>query len=194
MPCCSDSRNSFFLKYFKESLVSELATAALFSLKPVKASRKYGYYMLTIKDKKFLRKLQTDFPLVSRPFAVLAAEQGVTEAELLAYFKDLRQQGVLRYIAVMFELKALGIISSLIGMRVPADKLDATVAINNAYPNVSHNYLREGEYNVWFTVSAASERRLKSILADIRKKSGIKAMLDLRTRRVFKNQAVFELK
>ncbi|MEI8012373.1 MAG: Lrp/AsnC family transcriptional regulator, partial [Candidatus Omnitrophota bacterium] len=77
---------------------------------------------------------------------------------------------------------------------VPSDKLELTVDIINAYPNISHNYLREGEYNVWFTVSASSDRRLQWILADIRKKSGIKDMLDLRTRQVFKNQAVFELK
>ncbi len=150
--------------------------------------------MLTAKDKKFLKALQTDFPLASRPFAVLAEAQGVSEARMLAYFKKLRREGVLRYIAAMFDLRKLGIVSTLIGMRVPVNKLTATVRRINDYPHVSHNYLREGEYNVWFTVSASSERRLKTILADIRRKTGIKDVLDLRTRRVFKSQAVFELK
>lgn len=150
--------------------------------------------MLKVKDKKFLKGLQTDFPLTARPFAALADSAGITEGEMLAYFKKLKEDGVLRYIATMFDLRKLGIVSSLIALRVPEDKIEKTVKIINAYPNVSHNYLRADVYNIWFTVSAASESRLKAILAEIRKKSGIKDMLDLRTRQVFKSQAIFELK
>ncbi len=150
--------------------------------------------MMTTKDRKLLKGLQTDFPLTSRPFAALAAEAGCTEKEMLAYFKKLKKDGMLRYIAAMFDLRKLGIVSSLIALRVPESKLNKTVKIINAYPNISHNYLRADDYNVWFTVSAASERKLKAILAEIRKKSGINDMLDLRTRQVFKSQAVFELR
>ncbi|MBF0570098.1 MAG: Lrp/AsnC family transcriptional regulator [Candidatus Omnitrophica bacterium] len=149
---------------------------------------------MTEKDKKFLKGLQTDFPLTPRPFAALADEAGCSEQEMLAYFKKLKEDGVLRYIAAMFDLRKLGIVSSLIALRVPECKLDKTVKIINSYPNISHNYLRADAYNVWFTVSAASEHKLKTILAEIRKKSGIKDMLDLRTRKVFKSQAVFELR
>ena len=124
--------------------------------------------MLTFNDKTFLKKLQTDFPLTPRPFAVLAAEEGITEKKMLAYFKKMKKNGVLRYIAPMFDLRKLGIISSLIALRVPQSKLDKTVAIINAYPNVSHNYLRKDDYNVWFTVSAASENRLKTIYFEAR--------------------------
>ncbi|MBF0593617.1 MAG: Lrp/AsnC family transcriptional regulator [Candidatus Omnitrophica bacterium] len=149
---------------------------------------------MNAKDKKFLKGLQTDFPLISRPFAALADETGDTEDEMLAYFKKLKADGILRYIATMFDLRKLGIVSSLIALRVPKSKISKTVKIINAYPNISHNYLRADTYNVWFTVSAASERKLKSILAEIRQKSGISDMLDLRTRQVFKSQAIFELK
>ncbi|MBF0386387.1 MAG: Lrp/AsnC family transcriptional regulator [Candidatus Omnitrophica bacterium] len=149
---------------------------------------------MTNKDKKFLKGLQTDFPLVLRPFAALAAEQGCSEKEMLGYFRKLKADGVLRYIAVMFDLRKLGIVSSLIALRVPKSKIARTVRIINAYPNVSHNYLRDDDYNIWFTVSAVSERKLQAILADISRKSGITDMLNLRTRQVFKSQAVFELK
>lgn len=150
--------------------------------------------MLKAKDKTFLKKLQTDFPLESRPFAALARDEGISEKEMLAYFRKLKADGVLRYIATMFDLRKLGIVSSLIALRVPPEKLEKTVHIINAYPNVSHNYLRKGDYNVWFTVSAVSEKKLKLILQQIRRKSGIEDMLDLRTQQVFKSQAVFELK
>lgn len=149
---------------------------------------------MTSKDKKFLKGLQTDFPLTSRPFAFLAEQAGCTEKEMLAYFKKLKKDGVLRYIATMFDLRKLGIVSSLIALRVPESKIEKTVRIINAYPNISHNYLRADDYNIWFTVSAASERKLKAILAEIRRKTGINDMLDLRTRQVFKSQAIFELR
>ncbi len=149
--------------------------------------------MLSLKDKKILKKIQQEFPLDPRPFAVLAGQAGITEKEMVALFKDLKKRKVLRYIAPMLDMRKLGIVSSLVAMRVPADKLKKTVAAINAYPNVSHNYLRADDYNVWFTVSAASENRVKAILAAIRRKSGVKDMLDLRTIQVFKSRAVFDL-
>lgn len=149
--------------------------------------------MLTPKEKTILKKLQPDFPLASRPFAVLASQAGITEGEMIALFKRLSRQKVLRYIAAMFDMRKLGIVSSLIAMRVPPKKLKKAVNVINSYPNVSHNYLRKDEYNVWFTLSAASERRRQAILSEIRKKSGVDDILDLKTRKVFKSRAVFEL-
>ncbi|MBF0618535.1 MAG: Lrp/AsnC family transcriptional regulator [Candidatus Omnitrophica bacterium] len=149
--------------------------------------------MITSKDKILLKKLQPEFPLASRPFAVLAEQAGLSEKDMIAAFKRLQKEKILRYIAPMFDMRKLSIVSSLIAMRVPLNKQKKAVQVINAYPNVSHNYLRAGEYNVWFTVSAASERKLKRILSDIRKKTGIDAMLDLKTRKVFKSRAVFDL-
>ncbi len=149
--------------------------------------------MLSVKDKNILRKLQQEFPLDPRPFAVLAAQAGMTEKEMVAFFKDLKKRKVLRYIAPMFDMRKLGIVSSLVAMRVPEAKIARTVAAINAYPNVSHNYNRADDYNVWFTVSAASEKKVNAILAAIRRKSGVEDMLDLRTIRVFKSRAVFDL-
>ncbi|MBF0330958.1 MAG: Lrp/AsnC family transcriptional regulator [Candidatus Omnitrophica bacterium] len=150
--------------------------------------------MLTAKDKIFLKGLQTDFPLDARPFGLLAGQAGLSEEKMLAYFRKFERQGLIRYIAPMFDLRKLGVVSTLIAMRVPVGQLDQVVRIINACPNVSHNYLRDGDYNVWFTLSAASERKLKAILTRIRKESGVEDMLDLRTERVFKSQAIFELR
>jgi DNA-binding Lrp family transcriptional regulator len=149
--------------------------------------------MLTVNDKEFLRSAQEDFPVTSRPFAALGRRAGMSEAETLAYFKQLKDRKVLRYIAAMFDLGSLGIVSTLVAMRVPKGKLDRTVRLINSFPNITHNYLRDGEYNVWFTLSASSERKLKAVLAEISRKSRVKDILDLRTERVFKSRAVFEL-
>ena len=109
--------------------------------------------MLTPQDKALIKKLQPEFPLAERPFALLAAQAGISEKEMIAYFKKLKRGKVLRYIAPMFDLSRLGSVSSLVAMRVPAKKLKKTVEIINSYPNISHNYQRDDEYNVWFSVS-----------------------------------------
>lgn len=150
--------------------------------------------MLTSKDKSVLKKLQPDFPLSSRPFAVLARQAGISEEEMMDCFRRLRREKILRYIAAMFDMRKLGIVSTLVAMRVPVNKLNKTIRIINAFPNVTHNYLRNHDYNVWFTLSAASGRRLDTILNEIRKRTGIGNLLDLRTEQVFKTRVVFELK
>ena len=149
--------------------------------------------MLSVHDKDLIKKLQPEFPLTERPFAVLAAQAGISEEAMIKFFKKLQRGKVLRYIAPMFDLRQIGVVSSLVAMKVPVKKLKATIKIINAFPNISHNYLREDAYNVWFTVSAASEKRRAAILAEIRKRSGINDLLDLKTRKVFKSRAVFDL-
>ncbi|MBF0121831.1 MAG: Lrp/AsnC family transcriptional regulator [Candidatus Omnitrophica bacterium] len=148
---------------------------------------------MTSKDKAVIKKLQPEFPLASRPFAVLADQAGISEKEMITFFKRCKKDKVLRYMAPMFDMRKLGIVSSLIAMRVPEKKITKTVKVINAYPNISHNYLRADDYNVWFTVSAASERRMNTILKEIRNKSGVEDMLNLKTRKVFKSRAVFDL-
>jgi DNA-binding Lrp family transcriptional regulator len=146
-----------------------------------------------IARKDVLKKLQSDFPLVDHPFEWIGREMGLSEAEALAYFKKLKKDGILRYIGMTFDLRKLGVISTLVAMRVPKKQLAKTVAVINAYPQVSHNYLRSDDYNVWFTLSTASAGRQKTILAEIRKRTGIDDMLNLGTRHLFKSRAVFEV-
>ncbi len=148
---------------------------------------------LSVKKRQLLKDLQTDFPLVSRPFAQIAKKVGSSEQKVLVELRKLQEEKILRYIGVIFDLGKLGIVSSLVAMRVPKKKLAQVVRVINSYPNISHNYLRADDYNIWFTLSAASETRRRKILGEIIKKTGVKDVLDLKTRRVFKSRAVFEL-
>ena len=148
---------------------------------------------LRLSSRKLLQDIQTDFPLVPRPFEAMARKAGCSEQEVVALLKKLSDEKTLRYIGAIFDLRKLGLVSSLVAMKVPEARLKKCVRVINAYPNVSHNYLRDDAYNVWFTLSAASETRRKNILKEIRIKTGIEDMLDLRTQQVFKSRAVFDL-
>ena len=147
---------------------------------------------LGAKDKKFLKAAQDDFPLVSRPYRALAGRYGCSEEAMLGRLRTFKENKIIRYAGAVFNMKRLGIRSTLVAMRVPAHKLTKTVRIINSYPHISHNYLRDDAYNVWFTISAASGGRLAHLVAEIKKRTGIREALDLKTTRLFKSRAVFD--
>ncbi len=144
-------------------------------------------------DRKILNILQRDFPLDAEPFKAVAEKIGISENDVLARIKRMKQDGIIRRIGAVFDSRKLGFVSALCAAAVPDDKLKAFVGVVNAYPGVTHNYRRNHEYNVWFTFIASSEDDLKKNLAEIRNRTGIVNILDMRASRTFKIDASFDL-
>ncbi len=144
-------------------------------------------------DRKLLNCIQQDFPLVDEPFAEVAARLGIGEAELLERIGRLKEQGIIRRIGAVFDLRKLGFASTLCAARVPEVQVGRFVGIVNACPGVTHNYRRDDEYNVWFTLIAPGEAELAEALAGIQRESGIDDILSLRATRTFKINARFEV-
>jgi DNA-binding Lrp family transcriptional regulator len=144
-------------------------------------------------DKKILNILQRDFPLVAEPFKAVAEKAGVSEDDVLSRIERMKQEGIIRRIGAVFDSRKLGFVSTLCAARVPEGKLKAFVEVVNAYPGVTHNYRRHHEYNVWFTFIAPSEEELKNNLTEIRNRTGMPDILDMRASRTFKIDASFEL-
>ena len=122
-------------------------------------------------DFQLLNDFQRDFPLVSAPFAELAARLGVAEKVILAHLESLRREGKISRVGAVFAPKRIGA-STLAAMAVPPEKLDAVAAAVNRFPEVNHNYEREHRYNLWFVVTAATEGRLQASLGAIEKAAG----------------------
>jgi DNA-binding Lrp family transcriptional regulator len=144
-------------------------------------------------DKKILNIIQRNFPLVEAPFRAVAEKAGIGEDEALERIGIMKQAGVIRRIGAIFDSRKLGFVGALCAARVPDDKLKAFVEVVNAYPGVTHNYRRRHEYNVWFTFIATSDEDLKKNLAEIRDRTGIPDILDMRASRTFKIDASFDL-
>ena len=144
-------------------------------------------------DKKILNILQKEFPLEERPFQIVAEKCGISEEEALSRVQELKDVGIIRRIGAVFDGVTLGRVSTLCAARVPQNKLEYFVSEVNASKGVTHNYLRDNEYNVWFTVNAASAQELELFLADLKKKTGITDLLDMRAVRTFKIDATFEV-
>jgi len=142
-------------------------------------------------DKQILRLLQDDFPLLPRPFEAVAERLGLTEAEVLDRVGKLKSAGAIRRIGATFNPRALGFVSTLCAARVPAEQLASFTAAVNASPFVTHNYRRDHEYNVWFTVIAPSAAARDEFLGKLKERTGVMDILDLPAVRTFKIDARF---
>lgn len=136
--------------------------------------------------KKLLVRLQEDMPLAEEPFLVLAQELGVDERDVFKAIRWLKAKGMIRRLGAVFDARKLGYCPTLCAAKVPPERIDDVAAVLNEYPEVTHNYLREHEYNLWFTLIAESEERQKSLLKEIKEKAGLEEILNLPAKKMFK--------
>ncbi|MGE9984032.1 AsnC family transcriptional regulator, partial [Desulfovibrio sp. SGI.169] len=143
-------------------------------------------------DRRLLDIIQTDFPLTPRPYAELGQRLGISEAEALERVRALRGRGIIRRLGANFQSSKLGFVSTLCAAKAPDDKLDAFIAEVNARPGVTHNYLREHSYNVWFTLISPSREEAQAVLDDISARTGV-AILNLPATKLFKIRVDFRM-
>jgi len=144
-------------------------------------------------DKKILNILQKDFPLEEQPFKIVAQKCGISEDEALERIKKMKDDGIIRRIGAVFDGGKLGRVSTLCAARVPQGKIEAFIGAVNANKHVTHNYLRDNEYNVWFTLNAANIKEMEAFLSDLKEKTGVTDILDMRAVKIFKIDATFDV-
>jgi DNA-binding Lrp family transcriptional regulator len=138
------------------------------------------------RDKRLLNVIQAEFPLVSRPFEALGVPLDLSGAEVLDRIAALKQQKIIRQIGGIFDTRSLGYKSSLVAMRIPADRLEAAAQVINAHPGVSHNYKRNHAFNLWFTVAVPSTGDLHWTVDRLHEMAGAESTRILPTLRLFK--------
>ena len=124
------------------------------------------------------------FPLFKHPWLEIGHRLNISESEVISRLKRLIEAGAIVKIGPVFESSKIGLKSAtLVAMKVPKNKVEDVARIINDYDNVSHNYEREDEYNVWFTLAASSKNKLATTLNEIKQKTGVKDhdVLDLPT-------------
>jgi DNA-binding Lrp family transcriptional regulator len=144
-------------------------------------------------DRAIVNRIQSDFPITSRPYLALADELGLTETEVLDRVARLKKDGIIRRIGGNFVPGKLGFVSTLCAARVPADKIEHFAEIVNRYPGVTHNYQRDNQYNVWFTFISPSMDEIEANLKKIVEESGVSDILNLPATKVFKIKAQFDV-
>jgi DNA-binding Lrp family transcriptional regulator len=148
---------------------------------------------LSTLERKLLNNVQRAFPVCAQPYAELGERVGCAEQEAYDAIQSLRQRGLIRRIGGIFDSAGLGYASALVAMKVPPERLEQVARIVSEYEGVTHNYERDGDYNLWFTVSEETRGKLDRSLADIEGRAGIKDMLRLPTSRKFKVRVVLPI-
>jgi DNA-binding Lrp family transcriptional regulator len=137
-------------------------------------------------DRELLNAVQWDFPLDPRPFAVLADRLGVDEPVVRERVMSVKEQGILRQLSAIFDTRALGYMSALVAAKVDPDRIDDAAAVVSAHPGVSHNYKRNHDYNLWYTVAVPPEASLDEHVDVLHRESGALVTRKLPTLKLFK--------
>lgn len=135
---------------------------------------------------KLLNMIQNDFPVESRPFLSIAEKLEMSEKEVLDAINELKEQGYIRRFGGIFDSKSFGYTGTLCAMEVSENKLEEVTRIINSYDNVTHNYLRDHKYNMWFTLIEPSQSSLDAHIDEIKTKTGIKEIMVLNSLKTFK--------
>jgi len=147
-------------------------------------------------DKKLLNELQKGLPVTPRPFRAIAQKAGFSEAEILQRLKRFKKKGIIRTIQASFDYRKLGYKSTLIGMRLPKLRLAKLTKQINSYNGVTHSYIRDHKYNLWFTLIAKSNKEMQEIIRKIKKTASVHEdeLLNLPAVNTFKLEVIFDLK
>ena len=139
-------------------------------------------------QEELLYRMQNAFPLSARPFAALAEELETDEATVIRTVQTLKEEGVIRQTSAIFDTKRLGYHSSLVAFKVPEAKIEAAAEIINAHPGVSHNYLRNHDFNIWFTLAVPPDSALglQGTVNRLQRMTGAEEAITLPTLKMFK--------
>jgi DNA-binding Lrp family transcriptional regulator len=137
-------------------------------------------------DRQLLNRIQGDFPLVARPYAELGRDLGLSEDEVVERMRALKAGRIVRQVSAIFDTKSLGYKSSLVAMRVDPARITEAARIINEHPGVTHNYERNHQYNLWFTIAVPPTSDLEAIVQRIHEMANAEVTRVMYTLRLFK--------
>ena len=137
-------------------------------------------------DQLLLNTIQTAFPLVPRPFAALGEVLGEGEDDVLVRYQRLKDERIIRQVSAIFDTRRLGYASSLVATSVPEERVDEAAAVIDAHPGVSHDYRRDHEFNLWWTIAVPPEMDLQQHVDALHRLTGATSTRVLPTLKLYK--------
>ncbi|HEV3391331.1 MAG TPA: AsnC family transcriptional regulator [Solirubrobacteraceae bacterium] len=146
-------------------------------------------------DKRLLNLMQGRFPIAPRPYDAVAKEAGITEQEAIGRVKRLLDERIIRQVTPIFDTRALGYSSMLVAAKVDPENPWRSANVINEHPGVSHNYLRNHEFNIWFTIATEPDSRLglDGTLEALAREAGAESVRQLPTLKLFKIRMDLEM-
>ena len=146
-------------------------------------------------DRRLLNLMQGSFPLEPRPYAAVAREAGIPEEQALERVRRLLAERIIRQVTPIYDTRALGYSSMLVAARVDPEHPWRAAKIVNSHPGVSHNYLRNHDFNMWFTLATepGSPLGLDGTLEVLQRLTGAESIRQLPTLKLFKIRMDLEM-
>jgi DNA-binding Lrp family transcriptional regulator len=163
---------------------------------PKLRSRKAGAAIaLDEVDKRLLNLMQGSFPIAPRPYQHVAAQAGISEAHTMERVQRLLDERIVRQVTPIFDTRALGYASMLVAAKVDPEHPWRAANVINAHPGVSHNYLRNHEFNIWFTLATEpdSPLGLQGTIDVLGRIAGAESIRQLPTLKLFKIRMDLEM-
>ena len=118
-------------------------------------------------DRKLLDMLQNDFPITMDPFQDLAEALDTDLSDIAERIKRLKENGIIRRIGAIVEANKMGYTSTLCACTMPEESIDKFAAVVNNIPYITHNYVRDHELNLWFTLTTPSPEERGRIIKEL---------------------------
>jgi DNA-binding Lrp family transcriptional regulator len=146
-------------------------------------------------DRKLLNLMQGSFPIEPRPYRAVAELAGVEEQDVMARVQHLLDKRIIRQVTPIFDTRALGYSSMLVAAKVDPEHPHRAAQVINAHPGVSHNYLRNHEFNLWFTIATEPDSKLglEGTLEVLAREAGAESVRQLPTLKLFKIRMDLEM-
>ena len=148
---------------------------------------------LSLINRQILNILQSSFPLVEEPFDQIGQASNMPAPEVIDRIRGMKDTNVIRQISAIFDTRRLGYKTVLVAMRFAPDKLDAGAHLINEHPGVSHNYARNGAYNLWFTLAVPPAESLEETVEGMAQKTEAQIYRLMPTIRFFKIGVNFDM-
>lgn len=150
---------------------------------------------LSSEDKAILDRIQSDFPLETRPWDALGEELGMDGGEILDRVKRLKEDGFIRRLAPVLSSRKVGYgAAALVAVRIDDEHIEEAADFISQYPGVTHNYERVApRYNLWFTLHAEDEERRDEIIDEVRENTEAEEVLPLPSLNVFRIGVNFDI-
>ncbi len=142
-------------------------------------------------DKDILKVIQEEFPLARRPFADIADRLGLGESDVISRVAALKDAGIIRRIGALLDARSVGVVTMLCAARVGPERIGQVAEAVSSFARVTHNYQRDGDYDLWFTVWGKDEGDLERTIVGIEGKAAI-SVVRLPAVKTYKIRAVFD--
>jgi DNA-binding Lrp family transcriptional regulator len=146
-------------------------------------------------DRKLLNLMQGSFPLEPRPYSAVARLAGISEEQVIERVNRLLEERIIRQVTPIYDTRALGYGSMLVAAKVDPEHPWRAAQIINSHPGVSHNYLRNHEFNMWFTIAVERDSLLglEGTLEVLGELAGAESIRQLPTLQLFKIRMDLEM-